>query len=231
MTRRPVHVDTMPQDKHVVAPQPGLKALAAGRVHEATGPGRMAFALAIAGESEGAILWIMDARRRDLPCPQGIASFADPARLILVRPTGLVAALQTAEEALRAGASPLVIADLDTAPDLTQSRRLQLAASTGGGRGLCLVPESGLAANAAETRWHCSPIPRRAAVPGVGSGTGAPQHWELVKNKRGPLGAWQVWLADRPQPPSDPAAAGRGGAASPIRAPAPTPLRIAAGRG
>lgn len=179
--------------------RPGLAALSAGRVHEATGPGRLAFALALAGETSGAVLWVMDVRRREVPCPQGIGPLLDPGRLILVRPTGPLAALQATEESLRSGAVPLVIADLDAAPDLTQSRRLQLAASTGGGRGLCLVPERGLGANAAETRWHCAPICVRETRPS-GAAQHAAQHWELIKNKRGQLGAWEVWLADRPDP-------------------------------
>ncbi|MEO0428252.1 MAG: hypothetical protein AAF160_12535 [Pseudomonadota bacterium] len=187
---------------------PGLAALAAGRVHEVCGSGRLAFALAMAGEARGPVLWIAEATRRDRPCPHGIARFLDPARLVLARPTGLIAALQVMEEALRSGAAPLVLAELEAAPDLTQSRRLQLAAGTGGGWGLCLVPENRLATNAAETRWRCRPL----AAPGTaGTGeerraadahgaqedwrpTGALQLWELVKNKRGALGAWEVSL-------------------------------------
>ena len=49
-------------------------------------------------------------------------------------------------------------------------------------RGLCLVPEACLRANAAETRWMCTSLP----------GSRARQLWELVKNKRGQLGCWEV---------------------------------------
>ncbi|MEO1468533.1 MAG: hypothetical protein AAFV86_05725 [Pseudomonadota bacterium] len=202
----------------------GLAALAPGRVHEATGPGRRAFAAALAGAAGGTgeaggpggtgeaggpggtgeaggpggtVLWILDARLAETFCPAGLAPLLDPARLVLARPSGLIAALQVAEEALRSGAVPLVVAELEAAPDLTQSRRLQLAAGTGGGRGLCLVPEHRLATNAAETRWHCSPVAHpRATGQGSSLPPGALQHWELVKNRRGPLGAWQVVLAD-----------------------------------
>lgn len=168
--------------------RPGLAMLAAGRVHEATGPGRVAFAAAIAGESGGAVLWILDRRRRETLHPVGLAAFMDPARLVIARPLGLGPALEAAEAALRSGAVPLVVADLDRGPDLTESRRLQLAAGDGGGRGLCLVPEGRLGASAAETRWHCAPV---ATSPGGG----ALQHWELLKNRRGRLGTWQVVLA------------------------------------
>ncbi len=163
--------------------------LASGRVHEATGPGRLAFALALAGRLAGPVLWVQDARTRDGLYAPGLAAFLDPARLILARPTGPLALLQATEEALRSGAVPLVVAELAEAPDLTASRRLQLAAGTGGGRGLCLVPEARLRTNAAETRWRCAPVPGAA-------GWDARQSWEIVKNKRGRLGAWEVrWQA------------------------------------
>ena len=165
---------------------PDTAMLMPGRVHEAVGPGRMAFALALAGQAEGPVLWIRDARLRDGLYPPGLAAFFDPARLILVHPTGPLAVLQTAEEALRDGAAPLVVAELATAPDLTASRRLQLAAGTGGGRGLCLIPEGQLCNNAAETRWMCMPMP------GLGAGG---QHWEAIKNKRGRLITWRARTA------------------------------------
>ncbi len=162
--------------------QPDLALLRAGRVHEATGPARRAFAAALAGRLAGPVLWVQEAREAGMLCPQGLLPFLDPSRLILARPAGARAALQVAEEALRSGAAPLVVAELAEAPDLTASRRLQLAAGTGHGRGLCLLPEGRSRANAAETRWRCTPLP----------GRGARQFWELIKNKRGPLGCWVV---------------------------------------
>ena len=162
---------------------PDPDALVAARVHEAAGPGRQVFAAALAGRLAGAVLWVQEARRAEGLYPPGLAVFFDPARLILARPAGALAVLQVMEEALRSGAAPLVVGEMAEAPDLTASRRLQLAAGTGGGRGLCLMPEGRLRSNAAETRWLCRP------VPGEGD---ARQHWELVKSKRGRLGDWQV---------------------------------------
>ncbi|MEM9763849.1 MAG: hypothetical protein AAF968_15305, partial [Pseudomonadota bacterium] len=72
-------LDPVGDGKAVASPlTPGLDALAAGRVHEACGAGRLAFALALAGEGRGPVLWIADATRRDRPCPAGIARFFDP---------------------------------------------------------------------------------------------------------------------------------------------------------
>jgi protein ImuA len=160
---------------------PDLALIRPGRMHEATGPGRLAFAAALAGRLTGPVLWVRESRSRDSLCPQGLAAFFDPARLVLAHPTGARAVLQVAEEALRSGAAPLVVAELAEAADLTASRRLQLAAGGGGGRGLCLVPAARTRPNAAETRWHCLPV----------SGGGR-QLWELVKNKRGRLGCWEI---------------------------------------
>ena len=180
--------------------QPDLALIRAGRVHEATGPGRRVFAAALAGRLAGPVLWLQERRERDRLCPQGLAAFFDPARLVLARPTGGRALLQVAEEALRSGAAPLVVAELAEAPDLTQSRRLQIAAEAGasrhaGPRGLCLVPEHRTRPNAVETRWRCAPIPPVCGgCDGYHADGRARLLWELVKNKRGQLGCWEVTL-------------------------------------
>lgn len=165
---------------------PDLDMLMAGRVHEAVGPGRLAFALGLAGQLSGAVLWITDRARSERLYPPGIASFMDPARLYGVQVIGTLAILQMTEEALRSGAAPLVVAELPEAPDLTASRRLQLAAGTGGGRGLCLLPEGRLCNNAAETRWMCLSM----------SGAPGAQQWEAIKNKRGRLVTWHTRVAE-----------------------------------
>lgn len=165
------------------SPHPDLGTLVAGRVHEATGSGRRIFALALAARLTGPVLWVQDATARDALYGPGIARFFDPARLIVARPVGRIQILQVVEEALRSGAASLVVAEIEAAPDLTASRRLQLAAGTGGGRGLVLVPEHRLCTNAAETRWRCTPQPGRADTL---------QEWQITKNKHGRLGQWQV---------------------------------------
>lgn len=170
---------------------PELALIGSGRVHEAAGPARHAFAAVLAGRLAGPVLWIADRRGGEMLCPQGLAPFLEPARLILARPAGARALLQTAEEALRSGAVALVVSELAEAPDLTASRRLQLAAGAGGGRGLCLVPAQRLRPNAAETRWLCTPLP----------GGPARQRWELVKNRRGRLDSWEVSWENVPSAP------------------------------
>ena len=48
--------------------------------------------------------------------------------------------------------------------DLTASRRLQLAAETGGGLGIVVNPEGGFAASALESRWRINAAPAGDAV-------------------------------------------------------------------
>ncbi|MCA1334791.1 ImuA family protein [Pseudooceanicola marinus] len=164
------------------------------RVHEVCGAGATAFAaLTCARARAGALIWIRETWMRDQLNPLGLADFFDPSRLILARAPDAVDALAVAEEALRDSAVALVLLEVTRPLDLREGRRLQLAAKTGGSTGLCLIPE-GMGSNAAETRWRVQP---HWAAPPEGRGA-APRsdstllRWQLIKNKSGTLGAWDV---------------------------------------
>lgn len=77
----------------------------------------------------------------------------------------------------------MVVAGLSAPADLTESRRLQLAAETGGSTGLCLIPDVPVN-NAAETRWRSIPLCRQSPS--------TSHRWELIKNKKGMLGCWDI---------------------------------------
>jgi len=161
--------------------------LRTGRVHEACGPSAPAFAAMLAACMQGEVIWLQEGWQAETLHPRGLNDFFDPTRLLLVRVRDQNEALAVAEEALRDGSVALVVMELSRPLDLTKGRRLQLAAQAGGSTGLCLIPE-GMGSNAAETRWHCTPV----LDPATAGGDSTLQHWSLIKNKSGTLGAWHV---------------------------------------
>ncbi len=176
----------------------GPPRLRTGRVHEASGAGARAFAALAIAERAGPTVWVAPTMaRRGAPEALdafGAAAFFDPARLIRATAPDIAEAYWAVEEALRSGAASVVVLDGAPAPDLTRSRRLQLAAEAGkqaGGQapiGLLLI-EGPARSNAAETRWRIEPAPAPALRDGRPT---ACWRWRLEKNKRGPVGAWLV---------------------------------------
>ncbi len=172
---------------------PAAPDLALGRVHEATGTSAIVFAALIAGRMTGPILWARPAWEAGTPNPEGFAPFFDPSRLVFAHCPRPLDILWTAEEALRSGAAPLVVAEVAEAPALTPLRRLQLAAEAGGAAvkrpplGLILPPSQG-SAGAIESRWRCSPSPAWA------KGDAARWRFERIYGKSGPPLVWEAEL-------------------------------------
>jgi len=159
-----------------------------GALHEASGTAGFAFAAGLASIADDTTLWIDAGGHAPHLYPCGLNGMGlPPDRLLCVAAEGQDA-LWAFEQALRSGAAPLVVAAAP-APDFAESRRLGLAAREGGGLGL-LLPTSRPAGHgtqsAAETRWRATAL-------------AAPRPWErprfrleLLKNKKGSFGAWEI---------------------------------------
>jgi protein ImuA len=180
-----------------LSPLPPM-ALARGRAHEVTGPARRLLAAIAAGaaQSEGPVMWLKPAWRREGFCPQGLLPFADPGALVQLACPREADILWSMEEALRAGCVALVVAEVARAPDLRQLRRLHLAAAEGGARGklsplgLLLAQEQADSRIAGvESRWSLAPWPE-----------GGVHGWELSRlhARNAPPARWRVQGRLRP---------------------------------
>lgn len=173
-----VAVRTGAADIDAALPGRGLRL---GALHEVSGAGAGGFTAAlagrIAGTRSGLVVWCQHRRRRRdegvLHGPGLMAFGLDPDRLLLVDGDGDAAVLWALEEALRSPATAVAVGEVDRI-DLFKSRRLQLAAETGGGAGLLLRPAAPLLEpSAAVTRWRV----RSLARPGPRSGELASLAW------------------------------------------------------
>lgn len=154
-------------------PLAGDLTLQRGRVHELCGPSRLMLAARIMGKTQGPVVWIRPGWMPERLNAAGLQPLADPSRLILIHAPRDESLLWAAEESLRSGAAPLVIAELLAPPALTPTRRLHLAAETGAEAarrdgatpplGLILLPGQG-GAQGVESRWHMAPAPSRALL-------------------------------------------------------------------
>ena len=166
--------------------------LARGALHDvlaADAGAAAAFCALLLARATGTVLWI------DLApdaWPPGLSAFGlDPADLVLVRASKPVDALWAFEEALRSpaiGGAVLVVRGRP--PDMVASRRLQLAAETGRGIGLLLLPDLDVVpSSTARTRWrvegttgadHCRPNWRLSLLRCNG---GRPGRWSTTWNR------------------------------------------------
>ncbi|MGV6812322.1 MAG: ImuA family protein [Brevirhabdus sp.] len=182
-----------PLTRHTHRPRPGLEVLpmmrlAQARVHEGCGPARQLLALVVARVTKGPVLWIRPAWESDQLNPDGVHPWIDPGRLITLAARRAEDLLWAAEEALRAGAVELVVAELPEPPALTPVRRLHLAAQTGAAEGRCrplgllLTPGAGGAAGV-ESRWSLAP-----------RHTAGQSEWELarLRARSDPPKAWRI---------------------------------------
>ena len=104
--------------------------------------------------------------------PNGVSKWVNPHRFIFVNSPSFKNTLWCIEESLRIGIPPLIIAELEQIPTLTQIRRMHLAAKSCKSSKvtplpLILTPKDG-GALGVETRWHIRP-----------NNTNTPYQWKL----------------------------------------------------
>jgi protein ImuA len=157
------------------------------------------------------VLWCRcrrDGQETGLPYGPGLKRFGlEPKHMILVETRRPAEVLWAMEEGLRCRGLAAVLGE-GVSPDLTASRRLQLAAEAGGTTAL-LLPRDASGVSAALTRWRVKALPSR---PNAGGGPGRPR-WQaaLWRCRGGSTGQWCLeWhdetlrfavvaaLADRP---------------------------------
>lgn len=154
--------------------------LARGRVHEFCGPSRVMLAVLTLAGGTGPVIWAFPGWQAERLNAPGVAGHFNPGRLILARARRAEDILWTAEEVLRSGAAPVLVAELPMIPGLTPVRRLQLAAEAGAEAarnrgqiapiGLILTPDAGRDAGGGapgvDSRWHLTPAPSDALMAG-----------------------------------------------------------------
>lgn len=173
--------------------------LARARAHELCGPSRVALALMLLAGCDGPVIWVTPSWLPDRPYACGLTDYLHPGRLILVQARRHEDLQWCAEESLRSGAAPMVLADMPQPPGLTAVRRLHLAAQAGAeivfhaGSGLaplCLILCAGTGgAQGVESRWHMRPTPALSALT---DDAGPAWRLERLRARTAPVAAWSL---------------------------------------
>lgn len=169
--------------------------LARGALHEiaATSEAHLAaatgFALGLAARGQAHICWLaedMALAESGAPYGPGLDAFGlHPERLLTVSAAHTRDLLWAMEEALRCRAVNAVIGELRHGEiDMVTLRRLSLAAAESGALGLLLRCAPSTDASTAATRWIAGAAPNACFAV------------ELVRNRRGALGAWILEWSD-----------------------------------
>jgi protein ImuA len=180
-------------------PGPGLTPGGLNEIFPAPGGMGAAFGLlftltAAALQEGGHALFIAARRALDLgvPCGHGLNALGlDVGRLILVETKTDQEALWAIEETMRSGARPALVAGaIEKGVDLTQSRRLNLAAAPHATPLVLLRGVRASGSSAALTRWRIAPAP--AARDRFGAFAAWRWHIALERCRNGRPGAWLI---------------------------------------
>lgn len=172
--------------------------LALGAVHEVTGSAAGGFVSCLLGRLDGSMLWCVGANDRSGLYGPGLAAFGiDVSQVTVAFCRDQTDMLWAMEEGLRTPGLAAVVGEPSSSVDMAASRRLQLAAETGGALGLVLGrgrTGGKLAANALVSRWQADAVP-------ADHGTDQELCWDVrLRRCRGGLGTaasrWHVMLSE-----------------------------------
>lgn len=146
-------------------------------------------------KKDGYIVWIVKTLN---VFPPSLKCFGlNPDRIIFMELPKEKEALWAMEDALRCEGLAAVVCEVSD-PDLTATRRMQIAVEKSGVTGFILrMNPKKTGSTACVTRWHVKPLPSflTEGLPGVGF-----PRWqvELVKVRNGRPGSWQIeWRAGK----------------------------------
>jgi protein ImuA len=163
-----------------------------GCLHEISGTASDGFAAMLTARFttplKTPVLWCVNSRYARHPFAPGLAGMGvSTQRLTIAHCKTPRDMLWAMEEGLKSGAAKLVIGEPSKALGLTESRRLQLTASTSGSIGL-ILGQHNLALNASTTRWSVSAIPSFF----IDAPWGCVWRLELTRSRNGGAGTWDV---------------------------------------
>lgn len=174
-------LNTISRNNHGVVRLGQNVCLARGRMHEIQGDSAEAFAMIAGVVLDGPIFWCGLRDDVESLSPLGAQPFFGPARLVMAEGVSRLEVLWAGEQALRTEGISCVVIELQSGPDLKESRRLQVAAEESGALGLVLI-KGRTQTSAAETRWHCDALDDKSAI----------WRWCCTKNRKGETGTWDV---------------------------------------
>ena len=170
-------------------PLPVLEEIVASPLN---GAAALAFALSRCGAGKPVLLVMPRAELLEFgrPSVHGVAAMMPATPLLMVAPKTANDALWTLEQALKSGALGGVLGVVEGAT-LTQTRRLDFAARDGG-TFAALLRRRGDGLSAARRRWRIAALPS-APNPHDAQAPGAVRlRAELVRQRDGPPGEWQL---------------------------------------
>ncbi len=173
----------------------GEAGLAAGAMHGIAGPGGQALLLGLIkrlmARDPRPVLWAVPWAAPDVLYGPGLAQAGVMTdRLIVTRARKPAEMLWGMEEGLRSGALAAVVGEPEGRLTLTASRRLQLAAETGGSFGFLLsAQDDAVSPSALHSRWRAEPLPSDISTDGH---VDRKMRFSLLRHRAGITGRWEM---------------------------------------